>query len=76
MTFFCVCFIIYIPRKRIKIAEFFEVIVSGFQSTIPALAIILFALVMRNALGDLNMPNYVVNAVLPYVNSNTFPAIA
>lgn len=71
-----VCFIMYIPRKRIKIAEFFEVIVSGFQSTIPALAIILFALVMRNALGDLNMPNYVVNAVLPYVNSNTFPAIA
>ena len=62
-----VCFIMYIPRKRIKIAEFFEVIVSGFQSTIPALAIILFALVMRNALGDLNMPNYVVNAVLPYV---------
>ncbi len=71
-----VCFVMYVPRKRIKASEFFEMVVSGFQSTIPALAIILFALVMRNALGDLNMPNYVVNAVLPYVNAKTIPALA
>ncbi len=70
------CFVMYIPRKRVHLSEFFELVVTGFQNTIPALAIILFALVMRNALGDLNMPNYVVNAVLPYVNASTFPALA
>lgn len=70
------CAIMYIPRKKIKASEFCDLWVQGFADTIPALAIIVAALLMRKAATDLNLPGYVVGLVEPYMNAKTFPFFA
>lgn len=71
-----VCAVLYIPRKIIKINEFCDLWIQGFSEAVPALAIIVFALLMRQASEDINLPGYVVNLVKPFVNANLFPVIA
>lgn len=70
------CLVMYIPRKIIKPGEFCDLWVKGFADMVPSLVIIVAALMMRQASADLNLPNYVVNMVMPYVGKNTFPAVA
>lgn len=70
------CFLLYIPRKIISAKEFCDLWIKGFADMVPALAIILMALLMRQASADLNLPDYVVGHVMPYVSAKTFPAIA
>ena len=70
------CFVLYVPRKRVSIKEYCDLWIEGFMEMVPALAIILAALFMRRASADINLPNYVVSHVMPYVSGKTFPAIS
>jgi len=70
------CAVLYIPRKIIKASDFCDLWVRGFADTIPALAIIVAALLMRKAAADLNLPGYVVGLVEPYMNATLFPMFA
>lgn len=70
------CFLLYIPRRIISAKEFCDLWIKGFADMVPALAIILMALLMRRASADLNLPDYVVGHIMPYVSAKTFPAIA
>lgn len=68
-----ICAVMYIPRKKINASEFCDLWVRGFADTIPALAIIVAALLMRKAANDLGLPEYVVSVVQPYMSAVTFP---
>lgn len=68
--------ILFIPRKKISGNRFCDLWVKGFADTIPALAILVMALFMRQASADLNLPAYVVDLVQPYVSVHTYPFIA
>lgn len=71
-----VCAMLYIPRKKIKIGRFCDLWIQGFADAVPALAIIVFALLMRQASEDINLPTYVVSVVKPLVTAEIFPVIA
>ena len=70
-----VCMILFLPRKKITFSEFCELWIKGFTDMIPALAILVAALLMRKASSDLHLPEYVVNAVGPLINARVFPLI-
>lgn len=69
------CFFLYIPRKKLTVGKFCELWIKGFADTIPALAIILSALFMRKASADLQLPEYVIGIVQPYISAKTLPLI-
>ena len=64
--------ILYIPRKKMKAGVFCDLWVQGFADSIPALAIIVAALWMRQASADLNLPAYVVGLAEPLVTPQMF----
>lgn len=68
--------LLYIPRKKLKPGKFCDLIFKGFADTVPALAIIIMALLMRKASSDLNLPNYVVDMIKPFVDAHLFPMLA
>lgn len=67
------CMILFLPRKKISFNEFCELWIKGFTDMIPALAILVAALLMRKASSDLHLPEYVVNAVGPLIRADLFP---
>lgn len=69
-----VCFILYIPRKKVTLGEFFDLFMHGFCNMIPTVAIIFFAFVMQSAMTEIDIAGYVINTVEPYMNAVIFPA--
>lgn len=47
----------------------------GFCNMIPTIAIIYFAFVMQEAMSDIGIAGYIINAVRPFVNAAVFPMI-
>ena len=71
-----VCAILFVPRKKIRANRFCDLWIQGFSESVPALAIIVAALYMRQASSDLNLPTYVINMVEPFVSKNMYPMMA
>ena len=69
------CFLLYVPRKKLSMTRFFDLAMHGFCNMIPTIAIIYFAFVMQEAMTDIGMAEYVINAVTPYMNAQVFPVI-
>lgn len=67
--------IMYLPQKLMSFSEFSEHLATGFASMIPMLFILAGAFVIKAAMDNIGLPQYVINAVLPYMNANLFPAI-
>lgn len=71
-----VCGILYIPRKKMSGGQFCDLWIQGFADLIPSLAIIIAALFMRQASGDLMLSEYVIGMIEPLVSAKLFPLIA
>lgn len=71
-----VCAIIYIPRKKMTGGQFCDLYVKGFADLLPAVAIILFALLMRQASSDLMLPEYAISIVQQFIRPTLFPVIS
>ena len=69
------CFLLYIPRKKLSLTRFCDLAMHGFCKMVPTLAIIYFAFVMQEAMTDIGMAAYVINAVTPYMSAGVFPVI-
>ena len=69
------CFVLYIPRKKLSLTHFCDLAIHGFCNMIPTIAIIYFAFVMQEAMTDIGMAEYVINAVTPYMSAHVFPVI-
>lgn len=70
-----VCFFLYVPRRKMGFAQFCDLAMHGFCNMIPTVAIIYFAFVMQEAMSDIGMAEFVINAIQPYMSAATFPAI-
>lgn len=68
-----VCLIMFTIERRITLNEFCKLWIKGFADMIPALAILIAALFMRNACADIMLPDYIINAVGPFISAKLFP---
>ena len=67
------CMVLYIPRKKLSLAKFFDLVMHGFCNMIPTIAIIFFAFVMQEAMTDIGIAGYVINLVEPMMSAPVFP---
>lgn len=70
-----VCFILYVPRRKIGLNRFCDLCMHGFCNMIPTVAIIYFAFIMQEAMRQIGMAEYVIHAVTPYMSASLFPMI-
>ena len=70
-----VCFVLYIPRKKLSLTRFCDLAMHGFCNMIPTIAIIYFAFVMQEAMADIGMAEFVIGAVTPYMSAEIFPVV-
>lgn len=68
--------VLYISRKKVGANEFCDLWIQGFADSVSALVIIVAALWMRQASADLNLPQYVIGLVEPFVTPHLYPMIA
>ncbi len=69
------CIVLAVPRKLMTFSKAIDLIIKGFADLMPILLLIAAALLLRKSQANLNLPEYVINHVLPYVNASTFPAV-
>lgn len=70
-----VALLMYLPTKTMSFADFSEQFASGFAYMIPMLFILAGAFFIKGSMDLIGLPQYVINAVLPYMNAALFPAI-
>ena len=70
-----VCFLLYIPRKKMTAARFCDLAMHGFCNMIPTVAIIYFVFVMQQGMTDIGIASYVIDAVRPVISPVLLPAI-
>lgn len=66
---------LYLPTKAMSFDDFSNALLRGFADMIPMLAIIVAAFTIKLSMEEINLPNYIINAVLPYMKPAIFPAL-
>lgn len=61
--------------RKLKFVEVSDAILTGLGNMIPMLAIIVAALAIKISMDQINLPNYIIEAVLPYMQPALFPAL-
>jgi Na+/H+ antiporter NhaC len=69
------CFVLYIPRKKMTITNFFETFVSGVTDMIFILIIVLMTFVFVEGLNNIGFSDYVVQTVEPLLVGGAIPAL-
>ena len=62
--------------KTLKFDAVADCIIGGFASMMPMAAIISAALILKTSMANIALPEYIINAVLPFMVPSLFPAIA
>ena len=70
-----VCFLLYIPRKKMTISHFCDLVMNGFCNIIPTVAIIFFVFVMQEGMSDIGIVDYIIHSVKPLINAQLLPVI-
>ena len=70
-----VMFVMYLPLRIMNFHGFCDTFAKGCAFMIPMNLIIIGALTVKVSMDGIGLPDYVINAVLPYMNVETFPAI-
>ena len=70
-----VMFIMYIPTKVMTFEDFCEALPRGISNMLPVIIILVGCYMIRESMYLIEMPQYVVNLVLPYCNADLLPAI-
>ena len=69
------CLLLYIPRKKMSLTRFCDLVMHGFCNLVPTVAVIFFAFVMQEAMLDIDIANYVISKILPVMSAPLFPAM-
>ena len=69
------CLVLYIPRKRMTFTQWSELLISGFCEMMPTLAILAGAFTVARCCNAMELPEYVISTVQPYVTPQTDPLI-
>lgn len=70
-----VMLIMYLPTKALSFSEFCEGFASGFASMVPMMFITMGALTVQVSMDGIGLADFVIDAVLPFMNASLFPAI-
>lgn len=70
-----VCFVLYIPRKKMTAARFCDLAMHGFCNMIPTVAIIFFVFVMQQGMTDIGIAEFVIHSVQPFISAELLPVI-
>lgn len=68
-------FVMYLPQKLMSFTEYCEEFAGGFASMVPMMFITIGALTVKVSMDGIGLTDFVINAVLPYMDGATFPAI-
>lgn len=68
-------FIMVMITRKISFSEVSDAVFTGFGSMTQMIFITVAALTVKTAFDQLNLPNYVIEAVLPFMSPLLFPAI-
>jgi len=68
--------IMVMSKRKMKFAEVSDAIFTGFGGMTQMLAIIVAALTIKTSMDQLNLPQYIIEAVLPFMSPALFPAIS
>ena len=69
------CLVLYIPRKRMPFTQWSELLISGFCEMMPTLAILAGAFTVARCCNAMELPEYVISTVQPYVTPQTYPLV-
>lgn len=70
-----VMFIMYIPTKIMTFGDFCDALPKGISNMLPVMIILVGCYMVRDTMNLIEMPQYVVNAVVPYCSTTLLPAI-
>ncbi len=70
-----VSFILYVPRKIVKIDEFFNIVVRGFADMLPILFLLVIAFVLGKVTDEMGLTQFVIDIAQPFLSVSVFPAI-
>lgn len=70
-----VCFLLYIPRKKMSPAAFCDMYLHGFCNMVPTLAVLFCAFIMQQATEDIGIANYLIELTESFLTPEVFPVI-
>lgn len=71
-----VCFILYVPRKKMTFEEYFKNIFEGIHSMIDILVILLFVFAFVNGLQEIGFSEYVITTCTPFLVGGIIPMLS
>ena len=69
------CLALYVPRGRMTFGKWSELLICGFCEMMPTLAILAGAFTVARCCNAMQLPEYVITTVQPYVTPQTYPLI-
>ena len=69
------CYLLYVPRKMMSTSKFCDLAMHGFCNLVPTVAVIFFAFLMQEAMMDIDIANYVISSIRPFMSASLFPVI-
>ncbi|MFI3237812.1 MAG: Na+/H+ antiporter NhaC family protein [Lachnospiraceae bacterium] len=70
-----VCFIVYVPRKIVKLDNFINIIITGFSDMLPTVTLVLMGFMLEAFVSQMGMTEYIIAEITPYLSPALFPAI-
>lgn len=71
-----VCFVLYIPRKKMTIEDFFKNIFEGVHSMVDILVILLFVFAFVDGLEQIGFSEYVISITTPFLVGGVIPMLS
>ncbi len=69
------CFVIYIPRKVIKVDNFLNLLLAGFTDMIPTVTIVLMGYILESFVSQLGLTEYIIATIAPVLSAAILPAV-
>ena len=71
-----VCFVLYVPRKKMSFEDYFKNIFEGIHSMIDILVILLFVFAFVNGLEKIGFSEYVITTTTPFLVGGVIPMLS
>ena len=68
--------LLYIPRKKLSLGQFFDSIIDGVKSMLYVLLVIVFIYVLLEVNAKLGLTEYVIEVVEPYMSATWLPVLS
>ncbi|MGY4012502.1 Na+/H+ antiporter NhaC family protein [Aeromonas molluscorum] len=65
----------YLAQRLMSLAEMMEQMIDGFKTMLPAIGTVIAAFVFKDVCDQLQLPQYVINSLTPYMTPQLLPAV-